>query len=175
MNIIMVYGKAGCGKDSFYRIAKHITKTGALRSAFADDVKSIAFDYGWDGNKDTKGRKLLQDVGAVGRAYNKDIWANSVANKIFYNCAITNVTHIITDLRFANEYRVIKEHTKSADKLYVVHIVGRQSDLGNNANDVSEAGLTEEELGTKFITIDNSGTMEEFEANVNKALEEMGL
>ena len=171
--IIMVTGKAGSGKDTFYRLAT-LFRAGSLvvsRFAFADSVKSVARSLGWDGRKDAKGRKLLQDVGAVGRAYDKDIWVNDVLNTI--EELNRDVIPIITDLRFANEYTVIRDTLK--EPIYVVKIVGRQSDLGNNANDVSEAGLTEEELGTKFITIDNSGTMEEFEANVYKALEEMGL
>ena len=175
--IIMVTGKAGSGKDTFYRFAKkyyactHANIFNICDFAFADNVKETAYLLGWDGNKDAKGRKLLQDVGAIGRAYNKDIWVNYVLNDI--KDESRNITPVITDLRFANEYTVIRDKLK--EPIYVVKIVGRQSDLGNNANDVSEAGLTEEELGTKFITIDNSGTMEEFEANVNNALMGMGL
>ena len=171
--IIMVTGKAGSGKDTFYRLAT-LFRAGSLavsRFAFADSVKSVARSLGWDGRKDAKGRKLLQDVGAVGRAYDKDIWVNDVLNTI--EELNRDVIPIITDLRFANEYTAIRDTLK--EPIYVVKIVGRQSDLGNNANDVSEAGIIEEVLGTIFITIDNNGTMEEFEANVYKALEEMGL
>ena len=172
--IVMVTGKAGSGKDTFFKLAKryyaytHVT----IRDfAFADKVKEVAYACGWDGNKDDKGRKLLQDVGAIGRAYNKNVWINYILKDI--KNLDRGITPIITDLRFSNEYTVIRDTLK--EPIYVVKIVGRQSDLGNNANDVSEAGLTEEELGTKFITIDNSGTMEEFEANVNNALMGMGL
>ena len=167
----MVTGKAGCGKDTFYEIASNIIKQNTIRLAFADMVKSVAYMYGWDGNKDERGRKLLQTVGAVGREYDEYVWIKPVINKI--KSLSRGTIPIITDLRFATEYWAINDLLQ--EKVYVVNIVGRQSDLGVNANDVSEAGLTEEELGTKFITIDNSGTMEEFELNVKKALKEMGL
>ena len=172
--IIMVTGKAGSGKDTFFKLAKRYyayTHVTICDFAFADKVKEVAYACGWNGNKDDKGRKLLQDVGALGRAYDKNVWVNCVLRDI--KSLNRGVTPIITDLRFANEYTVIRDTLK--EPIYVVNIVGRQSDLGANANDVSEAGLTEEELGTKFITVDNSGTEEEFEANVKKALKEMGL
>ena len=169
--IIMVTGKAGCGKDTFYEIASKQIKQSTIRLAFADMVKAVAYMYGWNGKKDERGRKLLQTVGAVGREYNECVWINPVVDKI--KSLSRDTIPIITDLRFANEYWMISNIMQ--ERVYVVNIVGRQSDLGENANDVSEAGLTEEELGTKFITIDNSGTMEEFELNVKKALKEMGL
>ena len=169
--IIMVTGKAGCGKDTFYEIASKQIKQSTIRLAFADMVKAVAYMYGWNGKKDERGRKLLQTVGAVGREYNECVWINPVVDKI--KSLSRDTIPIITDLRFANEYWMISNIMQ--ERVYVVNIVGRQSDLGENENDVSEAGLTEEELGTKFITIDNSGTMEEFELNVKKALKEMGL
>lgn len=170
----MITGKAGSGKDTFYNLAKkYIEQTCnyIYPFAFANKVKEVARMLGWNGIKDDKGRKLLQDIGAVGRTYNKNIWVRYVLTDI--KRLSRNAVPIITDLRFANEYTIIRDYVK--EPIYVVNIVGRQSDLGVNANDVSEAGLTEEELGTKFITIDNSGTMEEFELNVKKALKEMGL
>ena len=169
--IIMVTGKAGCGKDTFYEIASKQIKQSTIRLAFADMVKAVAYMYGWNGKKDERGRKLLQTVGAVGREYNECVWINPVADKI--KSLSRDTIPIITDLRFANEYWMISNIMQ--ERVYVVNIVGRQSDLGENANDVSEAGLTEDELCTKFITIDNSGTREEFEHNVEKALKEMGL
>lgn len=169
--IIMVTGKAGCGKDTFYEIASKQIKQSTIRLAFADMVKSVAYMYGWNGKKDERGRKLLQTVGAVGREYNECVWINPVVDKI--KSLSRDTIPIITDLRFANEYWMISNIMQ--ERVYVVNIVDRQSDLGENANDISEAGLTEDELCTKFITIDNSGTMEEFELNVKKALKEMGL
>ena len=40
--IIMVTGKAGCGKDTFYEIASKQIKQSTIRLAFADMVKSAA-------------------------------------------------------------------------------------------------------------------------------------
>ena len=61
------------------------------------------------------------------------------------------------------------------ERVYVVNIVGRQSDLGENANDISEAGVTEDELCTKFITITNNGDTEKFTKDIRKALIKMGV
>ena len=37
-------------------------------------VKAVAKFMGWNGEKDTKGRKLLQGIGNLGREYDNDAW-----------------------------------------------------------------------------------------------------
>lgn len=169
--IIMVTGKAGCGKDTFYEIASKQIKQSTIRLAFADMVKSVADMYGWDGIKDERGRKLLQSIGAVGREYNECIWIKPIVDEI--KLLQRGVIPIITDLRFANEYWMINNIMQ--ERVQVVNIVGRQSDLGENANDISEAGVTEDELCTKFITITNNGDTEKFTKDIRRALIKMGV
>ena len=169
--IIMVTGKAGCGKDTFYEIASKQIKQNTIRLAFADMVKAVAYMYGWNGKKDERGRKLLQTVGAVGREYNECVWINPVVDKI--KSLSRDTIPIITDLRFANEYWMISNIMQ--ERVSVVNIVGRQSDLGENANDISEAGVTEDELCTKFITITNNGDTEKFTKDIRRALIKMGV
>lgn len=49
--------------------------TGFPIYSFASPVKAIATIMGWDGNKDEKGRKLLQSLGTeTGRAYDELMW-----------------------------------------------------------------------------------------------------
>jgi hypothetical protein len=48
---------------------------GHLRRALADPIKDVARDaFGWDGAKDGRGRRLLQQLGSAGRAYDPAIW-----------------------------------------------------------------------------------------------------
>ena len=61
----MLTGKAGCGKDTAYKIMKKYANKSIKRYAFADPLKNIAYEAGWDGIKDEKGRKLLVSLGKV--------------------------------------------------------------------------------------------------------------
>jgi hypothetical protein len=74
----MVSGRAGSGKSTFSNYCIDYLKSLGHRATlvpFAKGVKRTAKDcFGWDGKKDRKGRKLLQDIGLVGRAYNENLW-----------------------------------------------------------------------------------------------------
>lgn len=42
--------------------------------AFADPLKEIAEQLGWNGKKDERGRQLLRALGAAGREYDPECW-----------------------------------------------------------------------------------------------------
>lgn len=150
--VYMISGKAGAGKDTAFALIKELLPS-VERFAFADSLKETAKSLGWDGEKDEKGRKFLQNLGNTVRDYGEDIWANIVAGKIL-QC--TSQTQVITDWRFPNEFEVI---SGLFSPVVTINIVGRAYDLGNNGNDISEHALE----GFKFdYVIDNSGTIAEF-------------
>ena len=71
IKIFLISGKAESGKNTVadfianYYMKSYIDKNNFIRGvAFADEVKSIAYNLGWDGVKDSKGRELLQQIGA---------------------------------------------------------------------------------------------------------------
>lgn len=65
MNILIVNGFAGSGKDTFM---KHIKSYGSKYNhrtenvSIIDYIKRIALTIGWNGEKDEAGRKLLSDL-----------------------------------------------------------------------------------------------------------------
>lgn len=120
--IIMLSGVAGSGKDTAFNIIKRHYPN-AERFAFADALKSIAANLTWDGNKDIKGRKLLQDLGQAARAYNPDVWVNIVANEIK---GTNPEIAVITDFRFPNEAKVLKERFGD---IFTVRITGRAENM----------------------------------------------
>ena len=87
MIVIGFSGVMGSGKtlaaDSLAALLQHTGHT-CQTFAFADELKRIArTEFGWDGEKDAKGRKLLQVLGTeAGRVYNSDIWVEKTANAI---------------------------------------------------------------------------------------------
>ena len=93
-------GFAGAGKnaasDAIYK-----SDVRYARRAFADTIKEVAKSLGWNGQKDLKGRRLLQDIGMAGRGYDPDLWVKVVAEKLPTNPA--TFPTIWTDVRFGNE------------------------------------------------------------------------
>lgn len=83
---------------------------GWRRRAFADHLKSLAFSFGWDGMKDAKGRRLLQDLGMAARAYNENFWIDQAyrgLTSISEN--FSKIPMAWTDVRFENEADFIRK------------------------------------------------------------------
>ena len=105
--IIPIIGKARNGKDTVAQYLKEEIekRTGkkVLDIRYADYLKFVLKKYyGWDGNKDEKGRTLLQHIGTdLCRNNNPDIWANVVVELVKgLGDSISYV--IIQDTRFEN-------------------------------------------------------------------------
>jgi len=92
-------GLAGSGKTYAATWFKFRTGKNWVWS-FASEIKAIATKMGWDGVKDDRGRKLLQDIGSAGRAYDPWMWASKMP---------TDQPIIIDDVRFINEVEAIKD------------------------------------------------------------------
>lgn len=104
-----LYGAAGSGKDA---AASHlVAHHGFTRFAFADVLKELAFAIGWDGEKDEKGRKLLQDLGHHGRRLlGADVWVDALTRDIRRlvkdGARLDDI--VVTDVRYPNEVKFVK-------------------------------------------------------------------
>ena len=108
MNIILISGKAQHGKTSSADILeRHMKQAGkrVVQINYADYVKFICAKYfGWDGQKDEKGRHILQYVGTdIFRARDENFWVDAV---IRFACAVWDDFDfmLVADWRFPNEY-----------------------------------------------------------------------
>ena len=167
--VILFTGKAGAGKDTAAYIVKEFLPDSGL-CAFAKKLKNIAKQsFGWDEEKDKKGRKLLQSIGQAGRAYNKDIWAEDGVRQIKKQVQLGRVA-IITDLRFRNELDIVK---KAYPKAKVVLIKGRRADLEENEKDISEHDL--DGFNSFNYVLNNNGSKDELRTAVKDMLQQFGL
>jgi len=125
--IITLSGQAQHGKDSSVQIIKEFLEKNyktALIINYADYLKYLAKQYfGWDGEKDDKGRALLQWLGTEKiRSKHPDFWVDVVINiakalEEEYNYVL------IADCRFPNEihrwkterYTIISVHVERLD------------------------------------------------------------
>lgn len=107
INTIVISGKAGHGKTTLANLIKEELENQnfrVMKIAFADYLKFIAKKYyGWNGEKDEKGRTLLQYLGTdVVRKNDENFWADIVSR-------LTRALNsefdyfIIDDARFPNE------------------------------------------------------------------------
>lgn len=102
----MFSGKAGTGKTYCADIVMQLCKDAGLsvfKSPFARGVKETAQFMGWDLNKSGSGRKLLQDIGAAGRAYDPNMWVKSAINHVMDQDEYPFDAIVIDDLRYRNE------------------------------------------------------------------------
>jgi hypothetical protein len=107
---ILISGKMGAGKTTLANImVKKLleVKYVAKRFSFATKVKDLALQVGWDGQKDIKGRTLLQSIGKISRAYKPNIFAESLFSAISFDERFPFDFVIIDDWRFPNEYEYI--------------------------------------------------------------------
>lgn len=112
--IVPISAKAQHGKDTTANILKSkLEKMGrsVLIVHFGDYVKYICKEYfGWDGQKDEKGREILQQIGTnKARKNNPDIWVNVIIELIF---AIQDDYDyiLIPDARFPNEIEKLEDY-----------------------------------------------------------------
>lgn len=117
--IIAIAGRLGVGKTTsakYLSACLNINRhTVAHLLSFADTLKEICRHAGWDGEKDERGRRLLQHMGDVVREYNEHYFADTAAEKAVDLAGARNSYHnvvIIDDMRFENEYQTLK---KAAD------------------------------------------------------------
>lgn len=116
-------GYLGTGKSTVAKALKLALDTADTRQrccvgSFAAPLKELCVaQFAWDGNKDTKGRALLQTIGCAARAYDADFWVKklhestmTLAGDIARNDSRANRLHVlIDDIRFANEAAWVKK------------------------------------------------------------------
>jgi DNA polymerase III delta prime subunit len=173
---ILLSGKAGTGKTTVANLLRDIFIQKGYKDSniysFAKGVKDAAFfGFGWDGNKDEKGRTLLQDVGRIGRKYNKDIWVSKL-EKTYLGFNGFKIA-IIDDWRFPNEYGYLKNNTVYS--IYKVKIISPDREIlkGTPAyDDVSETSLDDFEYFENFdFVIYNNCSMEDLNDYCNTLAE----
>lgn len=115
MIIIAVHGPMGSGKTTITNMLKE-KFTNQLKEVvvlpFAKPLKDAAKALGWNGEKDAKGRRLLQLLGTeCGRkCIDDNLWVNK------WRHVVDSIEHefdvvICDDLRFLNEHTAVKSYS----------------------------------------------------------------
>ena len=107
MRVILISGSARFGKDSTAFMMKELLekqKKKVLIIHYADNLKLFAKNYfGWSGQKDQKGRELLQWLGTdVVRKNYEDTWVDMIVALLKGIETLYDYV-IVPDVRFPNE------------------------------------------------------------------------
>ena len=143
-------GFAGSGKDT---AAQALTKRNWVRVAFADRLKELAINFGWDGQKDERGRALLQDLGMAARRYNPNFWIEQLTWPT--KSRAHNLPQVFTDVRFQNE----ADYVRSIGGI-IVRIVRPGIISGNHESELKQSEIAAD------IEIVNDGTIEDLHTKI---------
>ena len=148
MNLIGLCGAAGSGKTTAVKLLSLMVDK-HVNIKMAQPIYDLAHSFDWDGEKDDRGRALLQQIGDVGKAYRED-WLLSNWLSVFL-CLPPKDLVTCDDVRILDEVNLIRLRGGK-----IVKLIGKAEDLGNNATHRTEQGIADEECD--FI-IHNDGTM----------------
>lgn len=168
MKLIALCGRAQVGKDT---TADYLVKNYQFKKlAFADHLKQVAELATWNGQKDTRGRILLQHLGDVLREYDKNIFINQLVGKIkyldlfFYKPTGIESRLVISDVRLPDEINALKELGAS------IWYIKRNTDTSVPKH------ITEQmdESSYKFdFVFDNGGSFKQLYSGVDMAIEQV--
>lgn len=186
IHLIGITGKMGSGKTTVANILAN--KPGNIEILpFSKPLKDIAYQMGWDGQKDIKGRRLLQLLGTeCGReCISQDIWVKkwiavaypkAKVSHTFGRSAYNNII-IADDVRFDNEEFGINKLRETLRKenlhcqSWIIHMERPNStlDCENAAVHASETGLTLNNIPPYWIH--NVGALEDLDHHVDKFIQ----
>ena len=146
---IGLIGLAGSGKDTAAAIV--CRKLNHKQLSFATKLKDVCMTLGWDGHKDTRGRKLLQNMGMAFREYNPNTWIDEVDKTLD-----RSLHHVFADVRFANEAEYIKNQLNGV----IIRVVRPSLVFTETHQHVSEAGQNQIAVDYNLL---NDGSLEDLE------------
>lgn len=171
MRVICISGKAQHGKDTtaaFMREALENKGNTVLTIHYADLLKYLCRTYfGWNGEKDEEGRRILQYVGTdVIRAKDPNYWVSFVAGFLWMFEDEWDYV-IIPDTRFPNEVSYMQEAGYD-----VTHIRVTRPDFKSPLTEEQQQHPSETALDNiePNLWIENSGTIQELHKKVDEVV-----
>ena len=155
--IFIINGHATAGKDTFVDFVKEFSPS-TLPLSTIDRVKFLAGYFGWDGNKDSKGRKFLSDLKDSWTLYNDgpasvivDTVKDADYNNFFIHCREPQVIDKLVYYFNKESYEVITVSVK------------RDAAAASKTSNHADADVENYQYD---IYIDNNGSLEDLK---NKA------
>lgn len=121
IHIFLISGKAEAGKDTAGKfLVEDLRFLNCKKLSFGSYVKDIAKQLGWDGNKDKRGRDLLQWLGDGVKLFNRNLWAEKACKDIIRYATEDGVKYFVfTDARYFDEVTYLKNRFANVHVLRV--------------------------------------------------------
>ena len=172
LKIYAISGKAQHGKDTFAELLyQELTDKGyrVLVTHYGDLVKYICKTiFNWDGQKDEKGRHLLQYVGTdIIRKEKPNYWVDFVVDIIKFFGENWDYV-LIPDTRFPNEVDVLKENFNN-----VKHIRVTRPNFESTLTDEQKRHPSETALDDSWpdVKVPNVGTIDDLKVFTKEFVE----
>lgn len=166
--IIIINGMGGSGKDSFVKACQNIDPT-IQNISSVNYVKQVAYELGWDGVKDTKGRRFLSDLKMALSAYNDAPFIMTIKDIEDYDKNATIFVHI-RESDDISKYKAYFEHNGDIVTTVVINN-SRVKPITSNLADADVYNSSYDWI------IDNEGTLDDlaqsaefFLKNFNKSI-----
>lgn len=173
MKILAISGHAQNGKDTVAGLIKDSLKADGNRvlvAHYADLLKYMCRTFfDWDGNKDEKGRHILQYVGTdIIRKQAPDFWVDFISSVLTYFKENWDYV-LIPDTRFPNE--IDKLISNGFD---VIHIRVVRPNFESPLTEEQQSHPSETALDNvnPDFYIYNEGSMDELKEKINKWIQE---
>lgn len=150
--IIIINGMGGSGKDSFVKACQNIDPT-IQNISSVNYVKQVAYELGWDGAKDTKGRRFLSDLKMALSAYNDAPFIMTIKDIEDYDKNATVFVHI-RESDDISKYKAYFEHNGDIVTTVVINN-SRVKPITSNLADADVYNSSYDWI------IDNEGTLDD--------------
>ena len=146
-----------------------IEKYGGVKLSFAEPLyKILNFAQEECNFEKTKDRKFLQFLGTEwARTINDNVWVNLLVKRIKELPALSNI--FVSDLRFQNEFKVLKEHG-----FICIHLKNLSLDQPTKVEQLAKDGYSEHQSDVDLdnydgwdYTIENFGSKENLYSVLN--------
>ena len=168
MKIVLINGKAGCGKDTFVTMCQDILSIDCVYNiSTVDFVKQAAEYCGWDGTKTPENRKFLSDLKDLLACWN-EIPFKKVIEGVRNCCACASLLDSFDNSVIFIHCREPKEIKKLVKELDAITLLIRR-DAAECIEQINHAD--NEVLNYEYdYVIPNNGTLSELRARAEEFL-----
>lgn len=155
MNVVIINGNGGSGKDTFVRMCKLIDSRIENFSTI-DNVKTVAKQMGWQDDKSEKGRKFLSDLKVLWDDYN-GMATQSVVNRVRqYISTLENLCVTGTVFIHCREPENIKKLVEEFSDYRVITLLITNSNVPQITTNDSDKNVANYDYD---FVIENNGTL----------------
>lgn len=156
------FGIAGRMRVGKTTVAQYLRdKWGFETRAFADPIKDFARLVGWDGAKDERGRRLLQEIGTVVRNYDEHFWIQRLLDEL------PGDKKIVVD-----DMRMFLEHQALCRVGFRTLLVVKDPSLIPDAPSARTSHVTEQEVDkiTPWRILQNNGSFDDLYRQIDQVV-----